>query len=341
MEQINEFTTFEDVINLFFKQKSEVREISNGVSSIFLDEDNMAYCLMMAEEVQKQYGSNKIPDMNITGDDYLLNVKEMIQVAEDIIDGKLLPDIFDLIPIKKDKTFTKNRTIPIFLNNIIDAAAYEGYVEKNELMLSIVTHGTWTYDKHYDLSEETTKNRARLCITWKEGAKKIVPLLSKDLKVNDITTKATYLKDNDVKAGCIYKEKSGSEYLYLGKIVIIKGYDIKNTVLYHSIRPCHTYIRVTKKIMDFIDKAKSFDDFLQMYVDSKIKSFYDELPLSMRESPRKFVEKTNNKFEDKDFSVVNDSNTPIEELKGLFTREESTYPYDGNKIVNAPYIIIR
>ena len=343
-EQLKEFTTITDTINICLNPVAQVKEISNSTSSIFLDEYNLAYHLLNAQNLQKQYGPNKINDMNITGDEYLKRIQTIIQVAHDIMDGKLMSTdtFFDSIPVKKDKTFQANKTIPIFTNGLIDAAAYDGYVEKNELMLCLVPHGTWTYAAHYDLSQETTKNRARLCIKYKQGAKKIVPLINKDLSINDILTKTKYLSNDMIKAGGIYKEKSGTEYLYLGKIIIGTHYDIiwrPQSSLYH------TYIRITKKIQTLIDNSNSLDEFFKQYVDLKIKRTDDDLNLSQRFNPRKFTEETSAPFIHSPFSITNSvkniCNSDNYTYKCLFTKTEIDYPYnDKNKTIDVPYIIL-
>ena len=316
-EKIADTANIIDVISMLIKASKQTKEISNGTSIIFLDTYNLDWHLDNAVKIQKKYGSNKIEDMKITGDSYLEKVRQMIQVANDIMDGKLVPDIFDQIPIKKDKTFQENRTIPIFMNGVINAASYDSYVNKQELMLCIVPYGTWIHDKHFDLSEETNKKRAKLCLVWHDGAKKIVPLIAKDLSINDIKTKASYLKDDDIKAGCIYKEKSGSEYLYLGNILIIDEEDIR--LGYRIDYTCHTYIRMTKKVQAIIDKSSSLDEFLKLYAQDIMAKEYKSLPLSYRENPRKFVEMTAGPFINSQFSVTNPTNVKPCNIKYLFS----------------------
>ena len=327
-EKTADITNTLDVINMLIRPASQqAKEISNDTSAIFLDAYNLDWHLNNAIKIQKKYGSNKIEDTKITGDSYLEKVRQMIQVANDIIDGKLTPDIFDQIPIKKDKTFQENRTIPIFMNGVIDAAAYDGYVSKQELMLCVVPHGTWIHDQHFDLSEEVNMKRARLCLVWYNGAKKIVPLIAKDLSINDIKTKASYLKDADVKAGCVYKEKSGSEYLYLGKINIMDEHAIK--LGYRMDYTCHTYMRMTKKIQALIDKSSSIDEFLKLYVQDIMAKEYVNLPLSYRKNPRKFVEMTADPFINSQFSVTNPTSVKPCDIKYLFSVK--TLLYDETK----------
>ena len=234
-------------------------------------------------------------DSKVTGTQYYDKIKELITVANDLMDGEITSqNLLDLLPIKKDGTFIENRKIPIFKNGISYGANYYDYVAAGSLALCVITHNTWCYDKSYDLKQPVSKKRARLAITIIETGKKIVPLINKDRTLNDIKKKAVYLKQEDVHPGCIYKEKSGSEYLYLGKVSFIHTKPEFGRY-YKSANKSHEYIRMTKKLREWYDSEDSILNFMVKYTQ---KYEPEEMPMSRRENPRKFTELVDDRFND-------------------------------------------
>lgn len=129
-----------------------------------------------AKKVLRTYGKDKIPDMSITGEQYYQKIKEMYDVAYQIMNKQLLPNIFDLIPLKKDRTFQANRRIYIYENGV---SCYEhGY----KIALCIVPDETVEFRDEYDMSEDANEYRARLAISFIMGVKKANILLDRDLK---------------------------------------------------------------------------------------------------------------------------------------------------------------
>lgn len=294
-------------------------EYTDETLSVFLDETNMEFYSDLAATLAAKYKDTKIENMTITGNQYLEKTKQMIQVAHDLINGKLIPDLFQKIPgiRKKDHTFTENRKIPIFKNNLYDAENCYDYVNKSELVLCIVTHGTWDFYQPYDMSQTVSPTRARLALTDIQGAKKIYPLLNKDLSVNDIVSKTRYLKQDQICPGGIYQEKSGTNYLYLGNISILndESYDIQkqfdpNDPQKQGVYTSHCYIRMTKKIQRIIDESPDMDIFLQNYIKPHLNTDCEVIPLSTRMNPRKFVAEINIPYPT-GFSRTNDPSKPL------------------------------
>lgn len=140
----------------------------------------------------------------------------------------------------------------------------------------------------YDQMEFCSKTRAKLVIRERNGLVKKY-LLNADMSVNDIVSRAKNLKDTDVKPGSVYAEKSGTEYLYLGRI----GYDFK-----HSKSGHYVYIRYTKKIQSLIDKAK--DNGVSSLNDFNVNVLLpdaDKFTFSRRDNARKFVKEVKKIFD--------------------------------------------
>lgn len=160
----SEMTSMEDTIGILRLRIPDNPEITNETISICLDEYNFLY-------YKQTHPAKK-------------EIAELEHLARQIMDRTLLPDIFNQIPLNKNHTFHKDRTIPIFRNGITAADPYYR-VKNREHMLGIVTYGSWTYDKHFNDSIITTPKRARLCITSVKH-KKELSLLNADLTINCI-----------------------------------------------------------------------------------------------------------------------------------------------------------
>lgn len=278
-----------------FLRKNKYSEITNGKVSIYLDEFNVKCWKDAAEKVAEYYGSNIIPESNLTGVQYKQKVEKMIDVAYGIMDGSVAPDIFNQIPLKKDGTFQADRTIPVFSNGIGYADTYIGansnsYIDACGVQLCIFAERSEFGHEltDYDQTEFCSRTRAKLVIRKRNGIVKKY-LLNADMSVNDIISKAKNLKDTDVKPGSVYAEKSGTEYLYLGRV----DYDFK-----HSKSGHYVYIRYTKKIQSLIDKAK--DNGVSSLNDFNVNVLLpdaDKFTFSRRDNARKFVKEVKKIFD--------------------------------------------
>lgn len=317
---------------------NHTNELVNGNLSIFLDERNLDFYLNQAKNIMAKYGSNKIPNMTITGQQYYDNMQEMTSVAHCIINGQIpqTQNIFDCIPIKKDNTFRQDRKIPVFKNNLYTAEAYESYIDKSELVLCIMPDPTIVYPDRYgwvDWSERTSPTRARLCISPIEGARRIQPLINKDLTINNLNIKTAYLKKDQIKPGGIYQETSGIEYLYLGCIqILFKDYLVYTNQTLSDYMECeHHYIRMTKPIRKMINNAPNLDTFLKQYLEDtfcKNKVF----KFSTRTTPRKFVKQTAAPYVNAPFSVINPLSVTAQTAKPIFYLNIQGTKQDGCKI---------
>lgn len=276
------------------------KEIYGAGLSIFYDELSFNEYLKQAEEIRKRYGKGRLPDTSITGEQYYDKIQELVNVAEMIMNKQLLPNLFDLIPLKKDGTFKKDARIYIFENGIQACAPdmAREYISGTRVALAIVPYGVNPWYELMDITEVTNERRARLAITTISGVRKIYPLLDRNLKIQDIKTNATYIKQSDLKPGRIYKEKSGTEYLFLGGISIVLR---DEPCPYLTSKRKHIdgcdYLRVTKKVRDLLDGCDSLDEFLERWAHAKLKTDNtDELRFSTRSRTclRKFVEEVDN-----------------------------------------------
>ena len=108
-------------------------------------------------------------------------------IAEKIIKKEMIPNIFDLIPIKKDGTFQVNRTIPIFSNGIGRTYSFDAggdyYSEKARIQLCIISECESLSD--CDVLEDISRSRGRLIIRSRDNVPKR-ELLNPDMTVNNL-----------------------------------------------------------------------------------------------------------------------------------------------------------
>lgn len=181
-EELKDNLSVADVINMLLKNKS-YKEIRGPHASVFLDEYNIEYYLRQADRALKKYGENRMTGSRMTGNQFHEKINEMVDVANQIMNKKLLPNLFDSIPIKKDGTFQSNKKIYLFENGTNSFMDENIYPKPFRLALCIVPHGTWEGYSEYDKSEIVSKYRARLAIVELKILNKSKVLLDRDLSV--------------------------------------------------------------------------------------------------------------------------------------------------------------
>ena len=284
-EKLDEFFTQNKLADYLMIDNRNYREISNGSISVFIDEYNLQYMDNQAIYYKEHYADKQIDDkIKITGNQFYNTIKYYHEIIDKIMSGNI--NILDNIPLRKNGTFQKNRRIPIATANVSDGATYDDYPTKSELALTLTTYDMY-YNYGADILKPTNETHARLSIIYLDGAKKLIPLINKNGTITNLALKTQYLKQTDVKPGSVYKEKSGTAYLYIGKINCIKLPEINDTN-YHEkchVHPSrHHYIRYTKKIQEMTNAYPTLDKLLSAIFKAHT---YD--PFSTRIEPRKFV----------------------------------------------------
>ena len=294
-DMIIETATWETLKNMVLVKSAPVQTISNGKVNVFLDAVNIRHYKDLATEYLKKPDELIGEDTKITGRKFAEKIDKCIDVANQIMSGSLLPDLFDRLPLKKNGTFPVNRTIPIYKTGItLDISS--GFMYMTEVILCITTENTWDGKQTYDATHMTSPVSARMSIRTVSGAKKSKALIAANLSTNDQPVRVSYL--DTVTPGCIYKEKSGSEYLYLGYNVLFASGESDYGLKYELSRQrkylCYKYIRMSKKLSDLYEKSPDMITFLKAYVAS-VKSDSD-INISERQTQRKFTELVNDKF---------------------------------------------
>lgn len=331
------------------KNMPNITTTTEVTASIFLDEHNLDLYLNEAKKMQAEYGSNKIGAICATneetkyifatGNEYLEKIKEIIQVAHGIMDGKLLPDIFDRIGLKNG-TFIEDRRITVFKNGIRLKTLRDK--DDKELALCVTTKGLYEDSQYkggnrYDKSKELNSTTARLAITRISSRHDTSPLLSESKQANDPTS-TEYLHYSEIKPGCIYQEKDGTEYLFLGCIGIIK--DKKLIQNRRHPKKTHQCIRITEETAAMIEEAESLEDFLRIYVKSQVSTDRDTPYFYQTGHRRKFIKETGAPFAGSWYSITNDIRTWSETGTADYLFGIAVPNEDGTGTVTTKYAII-
>lgn len=312
---------------------SEPKILTNEKLSIILDNDGINKYRKIAQQLQLKYGNQTMRSSNLTGNQYYNKIEEMINVATQIINKNLIPNIFDVIPLKKDGTFF-NHNVVIFYNHCTYFAesTYE-YLDVSSVILCLTP---------YYKSSKIDNTKMILTLAVLNTAKKLYPLLDSNLHVQDIKTKTKYIPNHLVQTGAIYKEKSGTQYLYLGQIdirIIPTQYLQNPQKPYpHDYTGYYTYVRITKAIKEYIQKSTCLDDLFIFLIQNKKTGIHEPPSLSIRYNPRKFTEQVEFPFCQNGWKNVNIQHPSTTDVKIgsniLYTYTDYNKIYNHNEEIN-------
>lgn len=204
-------------------------------------------------------------------------------------------DVFSYLPTTKAGTFAKNKNI--LLADTKCSQTYNGeYFSKKSLQLRL--EWPW-YVPDYVRQAVDTDNLMILQVAMYDASKKMEPIFDEHGNPHIVArTKASYLKPDSLVPGHVYREKTGTEYLYLGilpvktELFLAKDGEYPDGVVPSEGDVCdfsksYAHIRWTAKLRDAIGAPKDLTDFLTAYTDI-VPEWRDKV--SLRAKPRSFTE---------------------------------------------------
>lgn len=292
--------------------ETNYKAITNGKLNIVLINGTIEKARERAVVTAKIIDSEDGITYKCTSKDYTDATNKLCELAQDIIDKYPELDIFKYIPLTKDGNFAKGQSI-LLADSGITNTWNQDYFAQKKLQLRLVK----SYSSEMDwIKDKPIENTLALEIDEFNAGGKTEPVFDKDGIPHEVVkTRAKYLKDNEIKAGCVYAEQKGTEYLYLGYYSIMESYEktekrqqtlekfSSNEIKYAWQIPAHYYIRLTKKIRKMAEEHPNLQDFLDYYYSiNNDKDKYLTDGMSVRENPRKFVEQTDTLFNNTDVS---------------------------------------
>lgn len=283
---------------------SEIKEtIVNKIITI-LQKDNVTIIInnyrigkwkqIAADAIAGNIGTD---DIDCDAATYADEITRLVGIAERITKHDAL-DVFDYLPLTKAGTL--NRTKNILLADSKVTTTYNGdYFSRKGLQLRL----EWYYIDH-NVQQAIGKNTEAITlrIDWFDASKKMEPVFDRNDQPHLVTqTRASYLKDSDLIPGHVYAEKSGTEYLYLGRLPIkeetffFKGTKPPQGIIptqngfVHDLSRDYLHLKWTKKLQAMLASAKDITDFacIMAATDKQEGPWYHKA--SVRTNPRKFV----------------------------------------------------
>lgn len=232
---------------------------------------------------------------------YISEMTRLTDLADRIVRHDDL-DVFRYLPTTKAGAFAKNKNI--LLTDTKCSQTYNGeYFSKKSLQLRL----EWPWCVPDNVRKTVnTDNLMVLRIEMYDASKKMEPVFDGHGDPHVVTqTKASYLKPGDLIPGHVYREKSGTEYLYLGiipvktELFLAKDGEYPDGVVPSEGDVCnfsgsYVHIRWTAKLKDAIGRPKDLTDFLTAYTDI-VPEWRDKV--SLRAKPRSFTEEVCKAFD--------------------------------------------
>lgn len=219
-----------------------------------------------------------------------------IRIYEKIVTNQI-PDFEGHLPLTKDGYLPKNHKICIWDSNVTFPFPNQ---YRPEDTLQIYIQNEWIDDPTTDIytimtapTKSFSKEKGYLILGMNRKQRTVSPVLDIDGNLQPITiNRATYIKDEDVIPGRIYKQKTGKDMLYLGhfqwKTTCFYGTD--QTPYTHDCKT-YLYLPVTKNVRTLCKQTKSIPEFLEAHSKMLLSQKKDFQNYSrIRTTPRKFTE---------------------------------------------------
>lgn len=208
-------------------------------------------------------------------------------------------DIFEYLPLTKQGKFSNAQNTLVADSACTTANLFDGgvsmYPRKQTIQLRLMPY----YDSDDAFIQNQPMDNVReLRLDWYDSVRKAVPVFDADGNPSrPETTRASYLRDADIRPGFVYEEKSGTRFLALEGMQFCARYGFQwpgKEPEYSDVMRCgvrdHIYVRWTKKLETALDGARDFNTLFHILADGA----RDDLWLlkscaSVRENPRKFV----------------------------------------------------
>ena len=254
----------------------------NGLKIYYRDEKPSYY-----QEVDRELFCSSL--------EYLLDVKKKI------VNEFPTLNVFDYLPLTKAKQFARNKQ-PLLATTECHEITNGDYFAKNTLQLRLTPWYDSREDYRYGKASATAM---RLTIDWfATGTNLQEPIFDKN-GIPKIVPKTVYLKKDEIKAGSLYKDKEGREWLCLTGISLeVKTrYLDKNQefLLEHHCFPGYgsiadnIYLKINDKIKNILLRTDTFTEFItEMAAIDTNQSWVKKL--SIWEKPKRFVEKVQDCF---------------------------------------------
>ena len=310
--------------------------VSKNGLSILLRDDTLTEIKASIRQEAKN-AKDEANDNRIDPDKWQAEADRLCALAERIVmpDGGI--DLFDYLPLTKAGKFPKNRNIVIAESKCGYGATWSGVTNDYPTAYKLQIRLFPAYANRSDwLAGKTMADTMIMAIGLFDAINKQVPVFDENGTPREIVvTRASYLKDDEIKAGRVYEEKSGTKYLCLDGLDMIMRYtefdgpDDQVGTYYPNgfgVEQAHVYLRWTDALAKAVGPNAGVIDVIQA-MDEKAKGTPLHAKLSQRANPRKFIREITTVFD------------PMLTKHVKITGTRNKDPYYKNKYVQYEYEI--
>ena len=280
------------------------QSISNGKLTILMQDGYIKKIKDIANAKAQDIMSKTEDGYNCDSIAYLTAIDRLCDLARTIIGEYPKLDIFSFLPLTKSKDFPKRQSI-LLADTGIRNTLNQDYFSQKRLQLRL----TPVYASESDWLHDNPMHNALQIEIEEFGSDSRTPAVFDENNVPNavLKTRNSYLKDKQIRPGCIYKDSKGTEYLYLGFYSMPIRFENKSNearalaeanndrIEYEYQIPKHFYVRATGKLRTTAGRYATLQDFLDAILLQNAAG-----SMSSRENPRKFVEETGCLFADTD-----------------------------------------
>lgn len=306
----------------------QAREIIRDGLRIAIGPDFRTGAMAHAKELAGYFGLDAKAEAG-----WMAQASRLCGIAESIIQDYPETDVFGFLPLTKAGKFPKGQSILLADSGISVRAGAHDPVRR--LQLRLVPAYADVQDFIHGMKLEDV---LILRLDVFDGQTLTAPVFGADGRPRKTgRSRNRYLKDADIVPGAVYADAKGTEYLYLGDLLIqcvrlydgVPGFDDLMYIYqeelglpagpWESVQDVplppddkladmdssHCYLRMTRKYEAMAAGCGSLDEFVTLLVSrfSKGHAMWTE-KLSMREHPRKFVSQARALFQDNKISAA-------------------------------------
>lgn len=232
------------------------------------------------EQLKRMFGgpaNQKQEGANCSNKEALRRIQLLENAINNLFQPGKIETLFDYLPYTKSGKFARNKHIYLYIPNI-KFTAYDDYFSQKEIALQLapVMYGYIDREKGYETANMDNVVVLQLstnaCFAGRATPETVI---KDDGSFQSIEKKSIdYLKYKDLTKGVSYTDEKGSEYLYLGRVIIHRtpeGYTLPGiSRLFEAtswderinkLTP-PLYIRVTEKVKKELRSYSKLEDFL-------------------------------------------------------------------------------
>ncbi len=237
-----------------------MQTITNNGLTIALDAGSLAASAKRMEQIFYESDNIRKNSRTITISEYQKEIDRLVKLALNIINGTLGANIWDYLPYTKTGKFSKTGNVLLATSGITDVWNSDFFSLKTmDLQLVPVSYDQKTDPSTIKVPEDILKPMSGdgttlyIELGYYSRNKKAEPIFDENGTPRRIEkTRNSYLKEDEIRPGCVYTDAKGNDFLYLGHLWMDKsssGNRSDNTV--YTDRQSYLNSRKRKETLEY------------------------------------------------------------------------------------------